>query len=86
MAVFFLVWSIIIAASDIVLKPLLLGRGVNVPLLVILIGALGGMLMSGIVGLFTGAVVLAVGFKLLQAWIGMEEEEVPASPEPDSAP
>jgi predicted PurR-regulated permease PerM len=84
MAMFFLIWSIIIAASDFALKPLLLGRGVNIPLLVILIGALGGMLMSGIVGLFTGAVVLAVGFKLLQAWIGMEEEESPASPDAEN--
>jgi predicted PurR-regulated permease PerM len=86
MAIFFLVWSIIIAVSDFALKPLLLGRGVNVPMLVILIGALGGMLMSGIVGLFTGAVVLAVGYKLLQAWIGVGIEEAPASPGPEPAP
>lgn len=77
MAVFFLIWSALIAASDLVLKPLLLGRGVGVPLLIILTGALGGMLMSGIVGLFTGAVVLAVGYKLLQAFIN---EDVPDSP------
>lgn len=77
-AVFFLVWTILIAASDFFLKPLLLSRGVDVPMLVILIGAFGGMLMSGIVGLFTGAVVLAVGYRLLQAWIGMDGEEASA--------
>lgn len=72
-AVIFLIWSIVVSFSDMVLKPVLLGRGVNVPMLVILLGAIGGMLTSGIVGLFIGAVVLAVGYTLLQAWVLREE-------------
>jgi len=67
--VIFLVWSILVSSADMVLKPLLLGRGVNVPMLVILLGAIGGMLTSGIVGLFIGAIVLALGYELLRAWL-----------------
>ncbi len=56
----FLIWSIVVSSSDMVLKPMLLGRGVNVPMLVILLGAIGGMITSGIVGLFIGAVILNI--------------------------
>lgn len=72
-AVIFLIWAIAVSTSDMVLKPMLLGRGVNVPMLVILLGAIGGMLTSGIVGLFIGAVVLAVGYTLLHTWINTGE-------------
>ncbi|MFZ0255519.1 MAG: AI-2E family transporter [Gammaproteobacteria bacterium] len=68
-AVVFTIWSLIVGASDSFLKPLLLGRGVNIPMLVILIGAIGGMILSGVIGLFVGAVVLAVGYKLFIAWL-----------------
>jgi len=68
-AVVFLIWSVVLLLLDNVLKPLLLGRGLDVPTVVIFLGAIGGMLMSGIVGLFVGAIVLALGYKLLQAWI-----------------
>jgi len=70
-AVIFLVWNILIMLVDNVLKPLLLGRGVDVPMAVIFLGAIGGMLLSGIVGLFIGAIVLALGYKLFQAWLVM---------------
>ncbi len=70
-AVLFLVWSILVSSSDMFLKPLLLGRGVAVPMPVILLGAIGGMLTSGIVGLFTGATVLALRYKLLGAWLDL---------------
>ena len=66
-AVIFLVWSLIVSMSDAFLKPLLLGRGVDVPMLAILLGAIGGMIMSGIIGLFVGAVVLALSYKIFQA-------------------
>ena len=72
-AVVFMVWSIAVSMSDAVLKPLLLGRGVEAPMLVILLGAIGGMILSGIIGLFIGAVVLAVGYKLFQAWLAAGE-------------
>jgi predicted PurR-regulated permease PerM len=82
MGVAFLIWSLLVSFSDAALKPLLLGRGVDAPMLVILLGAIGGMIMSGIVGLFIGAVVLAVGYKLMLAWIGVAEPGSEASPEP----
>ncbi len=68
-AVIFLIYGIIVSFSDAILKPLLLGRGVDVPMLVILLGAIGGMMMSGIIGLFVGAVVLALFYQLLVAWL-----------------
>ena len=68
-AVIFLVYGLVVSFSDAILKPLLLGRGVNVPMLVILLGAIGGMMLSGIIGLFLGAVVLALFYQLLVAWV-----------------
>ncbi len=69
-AVIFLVWCIIVALMDNVLKPLLLGRGVAVPIAVIFLGAIGGFVAMGIIGLFVGAIVLSVGYKLSIAWLG----------------
>lgn len=68
-AVPFAAWTLAVAFSDNVLKPLLLGRGVEVPMLVIFMGAIGGFILEGIIGLFAGAVVLAVGFTLFKAWL-----------------
>ena len=68
-AIIFLIWSLLVSFSDMVLKPLLLGRGVEVPMLVILLGAIGGMITSGIVGLFIGAVILALGYSLFGVWV-----------------
>ena len=68
-AVIFMVYGLIVSGSDTFLKPLLLGRGVDVPMLVILLGAIGGMMLSGIIGLFVGAVVLALFYQLLVAWL-----------------
>ncbi len=68
-AVIFLIWNILVAASDNVLKPVLLGRGVKIPTLVILLGAFGGMLLSGILGLFLGAVIIAITYNLFMAWV-----------------
>ena len=63
------VYLVIAGLADNILKPVLLGRGVNVPMPVILIGALGGMVGMGLIGLFLGSVVLAVGYQLLWAWV-----------------
>ena len=68
-AVIFMIWSIVVSMSDAFLKPLLLGRGVEVPMLIILVGAIGGMIHAGIIGLFVGAVVLALGYELFKAWL-----------------
>ena len=62
-------WMLAVGLSDNVLKPILLGRGVDVPMLVIFLGAIGGFILEGIIGLFVGAVLLAVGYKLLQLWL-----------------
>ena len=68
-AVIFLIWCVIIALMDNVLKPLLLGRGVAVPIAVVFLGAIGGFVAMGIIGLFVGAIVLSVGYKLFVAWL-----------------
>jgi|SaaInlStandDraft_7_1057024.scaffolds.fasta_scaffold15407_2 predicted PurR-regulated permease PerM len=68
-AVIFMIWSILVSMSDTFLKPLLLGRGVDVPMLVILLGAIGGMMLYGLIGLFVGSVVLSLGYKVFQAWL-----------------
>ena len=67
-----MVAMLVVGLSDNVLKPLLLGRGVDAPMLVILLGAIGGMLLSGVVGLFTGSVILALGYSLLTSWLRNE--------------
>ena len=54
---------------DNILKPLLLGRGVEAPMPVILIGALGGMATSGILGMFLGATLLALGYQIFMSWV-----------------
>ena len=72
-AVIFLVYCIIVSSSDGFLKPLFLGRGMSTPMLVILLGAIGGMIMSGIIGLFVGAIVLALGYELFMAWLDKTE-------------
>jgi len=74
-AVAFLVFAIVVSASDAFLKPLLLGRGVNTPMLVILIGAIGGAIAEGILGLFTGAVILALGYEVFAAWMAPDEAQ-----------
>jgi predicted PurR-regulated permease PerM len=72
-AVGFLIWALMVAPVDNILKPILLGRGVDVPMLVIFVGAIGGFLSSGIIGLFLGAVVLALGYKLFLTWLKQED-------------
>ena len=79
-AVIFMIWSLLVGMSDSFLKPLLLGRGLDVPMLVILLGAIGGMILSGIIGLFVGAVVLAVGYELFVLWLNQDTEAVQDAP------
>lgn len=74
-AIAFMIWSLIVSGSDAFLKPLFLGRGMEIPMLVILLGAIGGMMTSGIIGLFIGSVVLALGYKLFMIWLHPAEAE-----------
>jgi len=73
-SVLFLLWALFVGSLDNVLKPLLLGRGVSVPMLVIFIGAIGGFIGAGIIGLFVGSVILVLGYELLRLWV---QEETP---------
>ena len=68
-AVIFLIWCVVVGVSDNVLKPILLGRGAAVPVIVVFLGVIGGFVAMGLVGLFVGAIVLSVGYKLFLAWI-----------------
>ena len=68
-AVIFMAWCIVVGLLDNVLKPLLLGRGVAVPIAVVFLGAIGGFVAMGIIGLFVGAIVLSVGYKVFLAWL-----------------
>ncbi|MNO60959.1 putative inner membrane protein [compost metagenome] len=65
----FAIYSLIAGMADNILKPLMLGRGVDVPMPVILIGALGGMVSGGFIGLFIGPVALAVAYQLFWQWV-----------------
>jgi len=67
--IIFSVYMLIVGASDGVLKPMLMGRGVDVPMLVILIGAIGGMMLMGMIGLFVGAVIFALAYTLFNFWM-----------------
>ena len=80
-ATIFAIYAFIVSISDGFLKPMFLGRGMDIPMLVILIGAIGGAFTSGIIGLFIGAIVLAVGYTLFMSWLVSEaehEQETPA--------
>ena len=68
-AIIFLIWNVIVGLSDNILRPLLLGRGLEVPMPVILIGVIGGMIVDGLLGLFVGPVLLAVSYVLLLEWL-----------------
>lgn len=75
------IYSVLLFAAgmlDNVLKPLMLGRGVDVPMPVVLLGALGGMATSGILGLFVGATLLGLGYKVFMGWVN-------ASPDAEQA-
>jgi predicted PurR-regulated permease PerM len=78
-----LIWTaylLVAGLADNVLKPLLLGRGVDAPMPVVLIGALGGMVAAGIIGLFVGAAALAVGYQLFMEWVDNPPEPIDAEP------
>ena len=73
-AIFFAIYTGAIGLIDNVLKPMLLGRGLDTPMLVILIGALGGLALHGILGLFVGPVILSIGYRSMLLWIDNADE------------
>jgi predicted PurR-regulated permease PerM len=68
-AVGFLIWSIPVGLIDNILKPIFLARGVKTPMVIIFMGAIGGFLASGIIGLFVGAVVLSLSYEVFLLWL-----------------
>jgi len=81
---FLLVWSIGVVTMDNFLRPILIRRGADLPLLLIFAGVIGGLLTMGLLGLFVGPVLLAVTYRLTQAWV--DEEESGAAPAAPTGP
>jgi predicted PurR-regulated permease PerM len=77
-----LIWSGVVSVVDNVLRPFLIRRGADLPIMLIFVGVIGGLVAFGVVGLFIGPVVLAVAYRLLEAWLRHETAE--ASDEPVS--
>ncbi len=77
-----LLWTLVVGTMDNFLRPWLIKKGADLPLLLIFAGVIGGLLAFGLVGLFMGPVILAVTYTLLLAWIG---DALPAAPEPSTA-
>jgi predicted PurR-regulated permease PerM len=75
---FLLLWTVVVGTMDNVIRPILIKRGADLPLLLIFIGVVGGLTSFGVIGIFVGPVVLAVGHKLLWAWV--DEEPAEAAP------
>jgi len=75
-SIFWSVFIILAGFSDNVLKPILMGRGASVPMLVIFLGSLGGFIAFGFIGLFVGAIVLSLAYKLMIYWLGLNKEKL----------
>jgi len=84
-ATIFAVYAFIVSISDSFLKPMFLGRGMEIPMLVILLGAIGGAILLGIIGLFLGSVILALGYEILKSWMETDELNNPKQPDAASA-
>ena len=84
-ATIFAVYCFIVSISDSFLKPMFLGRGMEIPMLVILLGAIGGAMTAGIIGLFVGAIVLALGYEILVAWMKTDELNNPRQAQAEPA-
>lgn len=85
-AVLYTVLLLASGALDNVLKPLVLGRGVDAPMPVVLIGALGGMAAAGILGMFVGATLLALAYQIFMGWVADNPEPPLQAPHSDEAP
>ena len=68
-----LVWAVPVGTLDSILRPVLIRRGVSLPLLLIIAGVIGGLIGFGVVGLFVGPVILAVSYTLLQSWVSRDD-------------
>ncbi|MEH6537579.1 MAG: AI-2E family transporter [Psychroserpens sp.] len=75
-AIIFTIYCVLVGISDNILKPMLLGKGLHTPMIIILIGTIGGMLLHGIIGLFLGAIVLAVMYRMYEYWVNSSEKKI----------
>jgi predicted PurR-regulated permease PerM len=73
-ASFWTAYFVGVMISDNILRPFLLGRGAQVPMLVIFLGVIGGFILSGFIGLFTGAIILSIGYKLFIFWLNSDKD------------
>jgi predicted PurR-regulated permease PerM len=81
-----LIWTLLVCGIDNVIRPVLIKKGADLPLLLVFLGVIGGLLAFGIIGIFIGPVVLAVGYTLLADWVGTGDAGVPeTAPEGDRA-
>ena len=74
---FLLVWSIFVSTLDNILRPMLIKKGADLPLLLIFAGVIGGLIGFGLIGIFVGPVVLAVTYTLLESWIEDDLDKAP---------
>ena len=85
-AIAYTIGLVLAGMADNVLKPLLLGRGVDAPMPVILLGALGGMAAGGILGMFVGATLLALGYQIFMRWVATRHESAPVASSLNDSP
>lgn len=83
---FLLVWTLFVGTIDNVIRPFLIKQGADLPLLLIFAGVIGGLLSFGLVGIFVGPVVLAVGYTLIDAWVHESQPEDSGGSEGTPAP
>ena len=81
-----LVWTLLVAPVDNILRPILIKKGADLPLLLIIAGVIGGMLAFGLIGIFVGPVVLAVSYTLFTAWIGEDKASDRTEQAPGAGP
>ena len=74
-----LLWTLMVVTLDNFLRPFLMTKGANLPMLLMFAGVMGGLLAFGLIGIFVGPVVLAVSYTLLGAWIGDRPHDLPGS-------
>ena len=83
-AIIYTVLFLLSGSADNILKPLLLGRGVEAPMPIILLGALGGMAAKGILGMFIGATLLALGYQIFMGWVKTHSDGASINKKDDS--
>jgi predicted PurR-regulated permease PerM len=77
-AIFLIVWSLLAGlVTDNVIRPWLISRGIEIPLILIILGVLGGVATLGFLGLFLGPTLLALGYEMIREWNVAEEEPEP---------